>query len=128
MALTKVPVTVIAAGTINAAASTTRGTADLRSSYGGILTIKLYNQGALGVQAVANVLMAHTNGATPAPASAGVDWKTIFSVGNGTTSGTTGEWSMPIDPSINHLEVEVTGNTTNGVTCEAFITTIPSLG
>ena len=128
MALTKTPVTLIASGTVNAAAGTTRGTADLRQSYGGMLTIKLTNNGALGAQAVANVLLAHTDGATPAAGSAGVDWKTLFSVGNGTITGTVGEWSVPIDPSINHIEVEVTGNTTNGVTCEAIITTVPSLG
>ena len=62
-----------------------------------------------------------------AAAAAGVDWKTIFSVGNGVTANTVGEWSMPIDPSINHIEVEITGNTGQAVTCEAFVTKIPSL-
>lgn len=129
MALTKTPVTVIAAGTSNASGATTRGTADMRSSYGGMLTLKIINGGTgPTVQAVANILMAHTSGATPTAASAGADWKTIFSVGNGTTASTVGEWSMPIDPSINHIEVEVTGNTGQAVTCEAFVTTVPSLG
>ena len=126
--LTKTPSTIIAAATSNAVSGTTRGTADMRSSYGGMLTIKITN-GATGptVQAVANILMSHSDGATPEAASAGADWKTIFSVGNGVTANTVGEWSMPIDPSINHIEVEITGNTGQAVTCEAFVTKIPSL-
>lgn len=126
--LTKLPVTLIAPGTSNASGATARATADLRQSYGGMLTFKITN-GATGptVQAVANILMSHSDGATPAAAAAGVDWKTIFSVGNGVTANTVGEWSMPIDPSINHIEVEITGNIGQAVTCEAFITKIPSL-
>ena len=128
MPLTKTPATIIAAGTSNAAGATTRGTADMRSSYGGMLTIKIVNA-TTGptIQAVANILMSHTDGATPAAGAAGADWKTIFSVGNGITANTVGEWSMPIDPSINHIEVEVTGNTGQPVTCEAFITKVPAL-
>ena len=128
MALTKTPATLIDAGTTNATGGTTRGTADMRSSYGGMLTIKITN-GANGptIQAVANILMSHSDAATPTAASAGVDWKTLFSVGNGVTANAVGEWSMPIDASINHIEVEITGNTGQAVTCEAFITKIPSL-
>lgn len=112
---------IIAAATSNTAGSTTRGTQDLRTAFGGILTIKLTN-GATGptVQAVANVLIAHNAGATPTAGSAGTDWKTVYSVGNGTANSTVGEWSFPIDQSVMHLEVEVTGNTGQAVTCEAF--------
>lgn len=128
MALTKTPATLIAAGTSNAAGATTRGTVDLKASYGGVLTIKITN-GATGptVQAVANVLFAHTDGATPTAASAGADWKTMYSIGNGTTADTVGEWAVPIDVAVNHLEVEVTGNTGQAVTCEAYITTVAAL-
>ena len=126
--LTKTPITVITEGTSNAAGASARGTADMRQSYGGMLTIKITNGVTPPtIQAVANILMCHSDGATPAAAAAGTDWKTIFSVGNGVTANTVGEWSMPIDASINHIEVEITGNTGQAVTCEAFVTKIPSL-
>ncbi|MDD5297666.1 MAG: hypothetical protein PHU46_12205 [Rhodocyclaceae bacterium] len=118
---TKNPRTLIAAGTSNAAGATTRGTLDLRNTFGGLLTIKITNGGTgPTVQAVANVLCAHNSGATPAAASAGADWKTLYQVGNGTTSGTVGEWSIPVDQAVMHLEVEITGNTGQAVSCEAY--------
>lgn len=128
MALTKTPVVIIAAGTSNGVGATTRGTVDLRSVYGGLLTVKITN-GATGptTQAQANVLMAHNSGATPAAASAGADWKTLASWGNGVTNSSIGEWSMVIDPAICHIEVEITGNTGQAVTCEAFITELAGL-
>jgi hypothetical protein len=128
MALTKTPATIIAAATSNGAGSTTRGTVDLRSVYGGILTVKLTNGGTgPTVQAQANVLIAHNSGATPTASSAGTDWKTVASWANGTAANTVGEWSMVVDPAVTHLEVEVTGNTVQAVTCEAFITELAGL-
>lgn len=128
MALTKTPATLIAAATSNAAGATTRGTIDLRSMYGGVLTVKITNGGTgPTVQAVANVLIAHNSGATPTAGSAGTNWKTVASWGNGTAANTIGEWSMVIDPAVTHLEVEVTGNTVQAVTCEAFITQLAGL-
>jgi len=128
MALTKTPATIIAAATSNSAGSTTRGTIDLRSMYGGILTAKLTN-GATGpmVQGQANVLIAHNSGSTPTAGSAGTDWKTIATWGGGTTNNAVSEFSMVIDPSVCHLEVEVTGNTAQPITCEAFITQLAGL-
>lgn len=125
--LTKTPRTIISAGTTNAAGATTRGTLDLRSTSGGMLTIKLTN-GATGptVQAVANILIAHSSASTPTAASAGADWKTIWSFGGGTTSNAVTEQSMVVDPGIMHLEVEVTGNTGQAVICEAFLSEITS--
>lgn len=128
MALTKTPATLIAAGTSNAAGGTTRQVIDLRSMYGGILTVKLTNGAtAPTVPAVANVLIAHNSGSTPAAGSAGTDWKTIASWSGGTTNNAVSEWSMVIDPAITHLEVEVTGNTAQAVTCEAYITQLAGL-
>lgn len=126
--LTKNPRTLIAADTSNAAGATTRGTVDLRTAQGGILTIKLTN-GATGptVQAEARVLVAHNSGATPTAGSAGADWKTIYRVGNGVVANTVGEWGIPIDPGVMHLEVEVTGNTGQAVTCEAYLSEITSV-
>jgi len=122
--LTKGANTLIAANTSNAAGATTRGVADMRNSMGGLLTIKMINAGTLGVQAEARVLISHDTGVTPAAASAGLDWKTIYRVGNGLVSGTTGEWSYTVPTGVQHIEVEITGNTTNAVTCEAFLSQV----
>lgn len=120
--------TLIAAATSNAAGSTTRGTLDLRSAFGGLLTIKIANGGTgPTVRAVANVLVAHNAGTTPAAGSAGADWKTIYQVGNDTRSSTVGEWSIHIDQSVMHIEVEITGNTGQAVTCEAYLSELTSI-
>ena len=125
---TKAARTLIAAGTSSAANGTTRGTVDLRTAFGGLLTIKITN-GATGPtpQAEARVLVAHNTGATPTAAGAGADWKTIYVVGNGTAANTVGEWSIPIDQSVMHCEVEITGNTGQAVTCEAFLSELSSI-
>ena len=124
--LTKAVRTVIAAATSNAAGATTRGTVDMRTDFGGLLTIKTNNTGALGVQAEARILIAHNDGATPTAASAGADWKTVYVLGTGIATGVTNEWSYRVPAEAMHLEVEITGNTTNAVTCEAFLSEIVS--
>lgn len=126
--LTKTPRTLIAAATSNAAGSTTRGTVDLRTAQGGLLTVKVTN-GATGptVPATVNILVAHNSGATPTAASAGADWKTIWSFASSTGNNVVTE--MPpyeFGPGVMHLEVEVTGNTGQAVTCEAFLSEITS--
>lgn len=125
--LTKNPRTLIAAGTSNAAGAQTRGTVDLRTAQGGLLTVKVSN-GATGptVPATVNILVAHNSGATPAAASAGADWKTIWSFASSTGNNVITEQSITIDPAVMHLEVEVTGNTGQAVTCEAFLSEITS--
>jgi hypothetical protein len=125
---TKAARTLIAAATSNAAGATTRGTVDLRTAFGGLLTIKLSNGGTgPTLQAEARVLVAHNTGSTPTAAGAGADWKTIYVVGNGTSASTVGEWSIPIDQSVMHCEVEITGNTGQAVTCEAFLSELSSI-
>ena len=125
---TKAARTLIAAATSNAAGATTRGTVDLRTAFGGLLTIKLTNGGTgPTLQAEARVLVAHSTAATPTAGGAGTDWKTIYVVGNGTTASTVGEWSIPIDQSVMHCEVEITGNTGQAVTCEAFLSELSSI-
>ena len=125
---TKAARTLIAAATSNAAGATTRGTVDLRTAFGGLLTVKLTNGGTgPTLQAEARVLVAHNTGSTPTAAGAGADWKTIYVVGNGTSASTVGEWSIPIDQSVMHCEVEVTGNTGQAVTCEAFLSELSSI-
>lgn len=125
---TKAARTLIAGATSNAAGATTRGTVDLRTAFGGLLTVKLTNGGTgPTLQAEARVLVAHNTGSTPTAAGAGADWKTIYVVGNGTSASTVGEWSIPIDQSVMHCEVEITGNTGQAVTCEAFLSELSSI-
>jgi hypothetical protein len=125
--LTKTPRTLIAASTSNAAGSSTRGTADLRTAQGGLLTVKVTN-GATGptVPATVNILVAHASGATPTAGAAGADWKTIWSFAASTGNNVVTEQSITIDPAVMHVEVEVTGNTAQAVTCEAFLSEITS--
>lgn len=122
--LTKTPRTLVASGS-NAAGATTRGTLDLRTAQGGLLTLKITN-GATGptVQCQANILAAHNSGSTPTAASAGTDWKTLWSVGGGTTANAITEQSMEVGPGVMHLEVEFTGNTGQAVTVEAYLSEI----
>lgn len=116
----------IAAGTTNAAGSYTRATLDLRGKIGGWLTVKVLNNGALGAQAVATVLIAHNDGATPAAAAKGANWKTFRVLGgNGLVSANESEWSTLIH-GVQHMEIEIGGNTTNSVTCEAYFTEFSS--
>lgn len=124
--LTKTPRTLVASGS-NAAGATTRGTLDLRTAQGGLLTLKITN-GATGptVQCQANILAAHNSGSTPAAAAAGTDWKTLWSVGGGTTANAITEQSMEVGPGVMHLEVEFTGNTGQAVTVEAYLSEITS--
>lgn len=122
MALAKNARQLVAAATSNTAGSTTRGRVDLNAAQGGgFLTIKITNGGTgPSVQCTANILIAH-NATLPAAGSAGTDWKTIASYGGGTASSAVTEVGMPIDPSIMCLEVEFTGNTSQAVTVEAFL-------
>lgn len=122
--LNKTPRTLVASGS-NAAGATTRGTLDLRTAQGGLLTLKITN-GATGptVQCQANILAAHNSGSTPTAASAGTDWKTLWSVGGGATANAITEQSMEVGPGVMHLEVEFTGNTGQAVTVEAYLSEI----
>jgi hypothetical protein len=125
--LNKAARTIVAAGTSNAAAGTTRGTLDLRTTQGGLLTLKMTNGGTgPTVQCSANILVAHNAGTTPTAASAGTDWKTLWKVGGGTTASAVTEQSMDVAPGVMHLEVEFTGNTGQAVTVEAFFSEISS--
>lgn len=125
--LTKAVRTIIATGTSNAATGTTLGTpVDMRTALGGLLTIKTTNGGTLGVQATVSILAAHNTGSTPAAAVAGTDWKTLYQIGTGVTSGTTNEWSYRVPEGVMHVNVVVSGNTTNAVTCEAILSEVSS--
>ena len=126
--LVKTSRTIIANGTTNAVSpAATRGTVDLRNAQGGLLTVKITN-GPTGptVPATVNILIAHNAGATPTAAAAGSDWKTLWSFAASTGNNVITEQSITIDPAVMHLEVEVTGNTAQAVTCEAAMSEITS--
>lgn len=126
MALSKTPRTIVASVS-NAAAGTTRGTIDLETTYGGLLTMKITN-GATGpaVQCEGRVLVAH-NATLPAAAGAGADWKTVYTFGGGVVANAITEMSYQIDPAVMALEVEFTGNTNQAVTVEAFLSELSTV-
>lgn len=118
---TLTPVTIVSSST-NTAGSTTRGTADLRGTHGGWLTLKITNGGTgPTLQCEGRVLIAHNSGSTPTAASAGADWKTVFVFGAGTLASAITEQNIVLSPCC-HVEVEFTGNTGQSVTVEAFLT------
>lgn len=122
--LTKTARTVVTSSS-NTAGSTTRGTLDLRTAHGGVLTMKITN-GATGptVACTGNILIAHNAGTTPTAASAGSDWKTLWSFTGSTANSAIVEQSIDIGPGVMHLEAEFTGNTAQAVTVEAFFSEI----
>lgn len=122
MALTKNDTTIIASAS-NAAGATTRGTIDLSSAYGGIVTLKITN-GATGPteQCEGRVLISHAD-TLPTAASAGADWKTVWRARGGITANAVTEQFFLFGPEVRHLEVEYTGNTGQAVTVEAIATT-----
>lgn len=124
--LTKTPRTLVAAGTSNAAGSTTRGMVDLRTALpGSFLTYKITN-GATGptVACTANVLVAHDSGTTPAAGSSGATWKHVYAVAGTTTNNDIQQWSYEVPAGVMHLEVEFTGNTGQAVTVEAYLSEV----
>lgn len=117
--------TIVSSAT-NTAGSTTRGTLDLTTAHGGVVTLKITN-GATGptVQCTCNVLIAH-NASTPTAASAGADWKTVFTFGGGTTNNAVTEQHYVVPPGVMKLEVEFTGNTAQSVTVESYMSELTS--
>jgi Flp pilus assembly protein TadG len=118
--------TIIATISRGAGAAATQGVLDMRTVHGGLLTLKITNAGTLAAQCQCNVLVAHTTDVTPAAASAGTVWKTLWSFSGGLTSGVTTEQSISIDAATMHLEVEFVGNTTSACTVEAYLSEITS--
>jgi len=111
----------------NTAGSTTRGTLSLGTALGGVLTAKVTN-GATGptVGCTVNILVAH-NGTAPTAASAGTDWKTVYTYTAGTTNSAVYEVPPYVfGPEVMSIEVEFTGNTAQSVTVESFVSEVTS--
>lgn len=124
---TKAARTVVASGS-NTAGSTTRGTVDLRTTFGGTLYMKITNGGTgPTVECRGNVLGAVDSGSTPAAGSAGSVWKTITTFGGGSVNNAVTEYAYEVSAGLQHLEVEFTGNTAQTVTVEASFSEISSI-
>ena len=119
MAATKNLRTIIAAGTSNSAAGTTTGTAvDLTTRYGGLLTAKITN-GGTGPTAGATVKV-YTSGDN-------TSFKLFNQVTADVTASTSYEWAFDIPPGVMYVRADVSGNTGQAVTCEAFLQELTSL-
>ena len=105
--------TIIAAATSNGAGSTTTGTAiDLTTRYGGLLTVKITNGGTgPTVAAQANIYTSGDN----------TNFKLMQTLVAPTTNSAVTEWAVDIPAGVMYLRVDVTGNTAQAVTCEAFL-------
>lgn len=113
MAATKAASTIIAAGTSNAAGGTTTGTfLSLATSYGALVTIKLTNGGtAPSVAPIANVYVSGDGGTTT---------KKFYSIAGDTVASSVNEFAIDIPAAAMGVNVVVTGNTGQAITCEAF--------
>lgn len=128
MAATKAVQTVLSSTSVSAG-GTQRNAIDLRTSYGGVLTMKMTN-GATGptLPCLAKVLIAHNTGSTPSVGAAGSDWKTYReAVSGGTANNAVTEIAYDIPPGVMHLETEFTGHTGQAVTCEAVFSEVTAV-
>lgn len=126
MAITKAARTVVA-NVSNTAGGTQRGAIDLEAGYGGFLTIVMTNGGTgPAIQCTCNILVAH-NSTLPSTGAAGTDWKTIASYGGGLTANAVTSVGIPIPVGVMALEVEFTGNTSQAVQVEAYMSEITAI-
>ena len=116
---------VVVASTTNAAGATTRGAIDVRNRDGGVITLRVTN-GSTGPNAstMMRIMYSHNTGATPSTDAEGTEWKvaTIFFSNLGNNEVTSR--SFEFGPAVQHVQVEFTGNTGQGVTVEAIASTV----
>ena len=113
MAVSKTLRTIIAAATSNSAAGTTTGTAfDLSSALGALLTAKITN-GGTGPTIAASVKVYTSADNT--------NFKLFATLTGDVTASSVNEWPVDIPPTVKYVRADVTGNTAQAVTCEAFL-------
>ncbi|MCW5623908.1 MAG: hypothetical protein KIT73_04215 [Burkholderiales bacterium] len=119
---------VIVASASNGAGATTRATLDLRGAFGAVITAKITN-GATGPSAPCRfrVLVAHNDSATPAAGAEGADWKLIHDIAATTGNSAVRTFVFWVDESVQHAQVEFTGNATQSVTVEAQASVITDI-
>jgi len=118
------------AGSVNSTSvSVFSSVVDLRTALQSLLTFSLNTGTAPTSQCVANILYYHSASGTPPTAASSTTgatgWKTLYSVGSGIVASTNNPFNYR-PPSGGYLCIEFTQSGTNTVTCEAFITVIPS--
>lgn len=118
---TRVITTVIAEGTSNAAGATTRGVVDVRGADMIKLHVRITNgASAPTIQAEGRIMFADTDGATPATGADGAAWKTeVSGITPGTVASAVRNYVAYFPGGQTHLQVEITNNTGQAVTCEA---------
>jgi hypothetical protein len=112
MAASKSLSTIIAAATSNGAGSTTTGTVvDLTTKYGALVTIKITNGAtAPTIAAQANIYTSGDN----------TNFKLFYTVASDLVNSSVNEWAVPIPAQAMYCRVDITGNTGQAVTAEAF--------
>ena len=112
MPATKSLSTIIAAATSNAAGATTTGTAvNLTTGYGALVTVKITNGGTgPTVPATVRILTSGDN----------TNYKLFYSFASDNIASSVNEWAIDIPRAAMYVRVDVTGNTAQAVTCEAF--------
>lgn len=118
---TRTITSIIAEGTSNAAGATTRGVVDVRGADMIKVHVRITNgASAPTIQAEGRILFADTDGATPGAAADGAAWKTeVSGITPGTVASAVRNYVAYFPGGQTHIEVEVTGNTGQAVTCEA---------
>lgn len=113
MAATKTKRALIAAATSNAAAATTSGTeVNLSTAYGGLLVVRITN-GATGPTVGPDVVVY---------AGSATGEKREYSRQTGpTTNSAVTDFAIDIPPGLMFLNLDITGNTGQAVTAEAFM-------
>lgn len=108
----------VVAETSNAAAGTTQGTLDVRSKYGGILTLRITN-GATGptVPCLGSVAVSHED---TLPSAGDSSWRTIWAYSGTTTANQVITQAFIFGPEVRHIRSTFTGNTGQAVTVEAI--------
>jgi len=119
MSVAKTLRTIIAAATSNSASATTTGTAfDLTAKLGALLTAKITN-GGTGPTIAASVKIY-----TSADNS---NFKLFQTLTGDTVNSSVNEWAIDIPPTVMYVRADVTGNTGQTVTCEAFLQELTSV-
>lgn len=123
MTITTTIAAIIAEATSNAAGATTRGAVDVSGSDGGRVHLRIANGGTgPTAQAVASVMISDVTGSLPATGAAGATWKVAATaITPGTAASAVRDYVWEFGPGHTHIQVEVTGNTGQAVTCEATV-------
>lgn len=124
---TKTNRTVFASASV-AAATPSRGAIDLRTTFGGLMTVKMTNGGTGPTVPLSAILMvAHDTGTLNATGAAGAVWKTIDKRTHVATASAVGEFVFEIPPSVMQAQIEFSGNTAQAVTAEALFSELTSI-